>query len=242
MMIDTHAHLHAISPIAPAIQRAGEAGVDRIVAVGMDWRSNETTLALAEKFPDMVGPAVGYHPWSITPHELEENIACIKARLEKCAALGEVGLDYKVKVKKPLQKEALSRLLIIAKEMDKPVILHSRYAHERLHRMVVEAGITRAVFHWFSGPLDMVEKIIADGYFVSATPALAYSPPHRAVIERAPLEKILIETDAPVEYQGEASEPRNLLDTLAELSRIKGKSIEELSRITGENARKFFDF
>ena len=89
MIIDTHAHLHAISPIEPAIQRACSAGIDRIVSVGMDRRSNETTLNLAKKFPDMVSPAVGYHPWSITPHELEENIAYIKTRVEKCTALGE---------------------------------------------------------------------------------------------------------------------------------------------------------
>ena len=106
--------------------------------------------------------------------------------------------------------------------------------------MVKDAGLDKAVFHWYTGPIDILEEIIKAGYYISATPALAYSPPHQAAIEKAPLERILIETDAPVVYQGKSSEPADLLTTVKEITIIKGVSCEEIKRVTTENAERFF--
>jgi len=164
----------------------------------------------------------------------------VRTHLQFCTALGEVGLDYKTKVKKAVQWEVFARVLGLAAEFEKPVIVHARFSHQRCHRMVSEAKIKKAVFHWYSGPLDLLEKIIADGYFVSCTPALAYSTHHRSAIRHAPLERILIETDCPVEYRGKVSEPAHLIDTLTHLSRLKELPIEQVARITSANARTFF--
>ena len=106
--------------------------------------------------------------------------------------------------------------------------------------MAVEASIEKVIFHWYSGPLDILDKVIADGYYVSATPALAYSPQHREAIERAPLEHILVETDAPVEYEGNVTEPADVLITLRELSRLKNMDILEVAEATTANAVKLF--
>ena len=106
--------------------------------------------------------------------------------------------------------------------------------------MVKDAGIQKGVFHWYSGPLEILEKIIDHGYYVSATPALAYSPPHQAAMRSAPLERILVETDSPVEYQGRISEPADLMITLEELSRLKGIDLGETKRVTTANAKHFF--
>ena len=106
--------------------------------------------------------------------------------------------------------------------------------------MVKDSGVEKAVFHWYSGPLEILEKIIVDGYYVSATPALAYSPPHQAAMRAAPVERILVETDSPVEYQGRISEPADLVTTLEELSRLKGMDVEEVRRITTSNAKRLF--
>ena len=108
--------------------------------------------------------------------------------------------------------------------------------------MVSEIGIKKAVFHWYSGSPEVLNQIINNGYYISATPALAYSPPHRAAVTHMPLDKILIETDSPVAYHGEASEPSHLLKTLHHLSLLKNISIEELAAITSKNAKAFFDF
>jgi TatD DNase family protein len=106
--------------------------------------------------------------------------------------------------------------------------------------MVKDAGIEKGVFHWYSGPLEILEKIIDHGYYVSATPALAYSPPHQAAMRTAPLDRILVETDSPVEYQGRISEPADLVITLEELSRLKGMDQGEVRKITTANANRFF--
>lgn len=106
--------------------------------------------------------------------------------------------------------------------------------------MVRDAGIQKAIFHWYTGSLEILEKIIDDGYYVSATPALAYSPPHQAAIKAAPIERILVETDSPVEYQGKVSEPADLTVTLGELANLKGMEREEVQQVTTSNAKQFF--
>jgi len=239
-MIDTHAHLDEILEIDQVIERAKAVGVGKIIAVGMDIDSNNKTLELAQRYPGIIYPAIGYHPWSITLQGIDENLAFLENNLSSCVALGEVGLDYKAKVKKQLQWDVFSKLLFIAVRYNKPVIVHSRLSHLRTYQMVKDTGIKKAVFHWYSGSLDILEQIINDGYFISATPALAYSQPHQAAIARAPLEQILLETDSPVEYQGKVSEPADLIKTLREVSRCKGIELEEAMQVTTHNAEKLF--
>ena len=239
-MIDGHAHLNEIEDTAGAVARARAAGVDRILAVGMDLASNRRTLALSVEHKGVVLPAVGYHPWNIKREDLAATLAHMDRHLERCVAVGEVGLDYKVKVKKSLQWQVFEEVLRLAVRRSKPVIVHSRYSHRRCHKMVSEAGIDRAVFHWFSGPLDILDRIIADGYYVSCTPALATSPAHRQAMRHAPLEKILVETDCPVAYQGKVSEPAHLVDTVRQLGLLKQLPEKEVARITTASARRLF--
>lgn len=239
-MIDSHSHLNEVGEVEQAIRAAAAAGIQGIVAVGMDVDSNRVILELAERFPEMVHPAIGYHPWSVAEATIEENVSFIDANLAECRALGEVGLDYKAKAKKKLQWEVFSRLLVVARRHEKPVIVHSRFSHQRTHLMVKEAGIKKAVFHWYSGALDVLENILADGYYVSATPALAYSTAHQDAMKAAPLGRILVETDSPVEYGGRASAPVDLITTLNELSRVKEVEPIKVREVTTANAREFF--
>lgn len=239
-LIDTHVHLNEMEDVDEAVSRAHAAGVHHIIAVGMDLDSNRRTLQLAERFPGTVFPAIGYHPWRIQAAEIDETLSFVEDHLDCCVALGEVGLDYKVNVKKPLQRMVFSRLLQLAKEKNKPVNIHSRFSYERTYQMVSAAGVEKAVFHWYSGPVEILERIIADGYYVSATPALAYSRHHQACIQNAPLESILIETDAPQQYQGTPSEPAQVVETLKQVSYVKKISEPVAVRITVENARKFY--
>ena len=240
MLIDTHVHLDQIESVERALQTARQADIRAVIAVGMNLASNRKILALADQFAGMVYPAVGYHPWSVTADEADASIRFVESKLDDSVALGEVGLDYKIKVKKPLQREVFSRLLQLAKDKKKPVIVHSRLSHSRTYRMVAESGVERAVFHWYSGPLDVLDRLLADGFWVSATPALAYSSPHRATIARAPLEKILIETDAPVKYRDHVAEPADLRITVRERRHLKNVRENKLASVTTESARKFF--
>lgn len=106
--------------------------------------------------------------------------------------------------------------------------------------MTARAGIQRAVFHWFTGEKEVLSRILDSGYFISVTPALAYSPFHREAAAFAPMNRILAETDAPVQYEGRISAPADVIFTIRELARIRGISIEEAGRITESNTRSFY--
>jgi TatD DNase family protein len=207
----------------------------------MNLDSCRKTLALAERFPDNVFPAIGYHPWSVTAEDMEDTLLFIAQNLHRCVAMGEVGLDYKVKVKKKLQQTVFSKLLNIAIQVHKPVIIHSRFSYQRTYETAAEAGVEKAVFHWYSGPVEILDKIIAGGFYVSATPALAYSAHHQAAMVRAPVERILIETDAPVQYGDRFSQPADLHETLFHLSRIKDIPEDQLAAIVTNNTERFFE-
>jgi len=240
LLVDGHAHLNELSDLSESIREAKGAGVGGIIAVGMDIESNKKILQTAEANSQFVYPALGYHPWVIREEEIEANLSFIRDHAEEGVALGEIGLDYKVKVKKELQWKVFGELLGIALESDKPVVVHCRYSHRRAFDMVKERKIERAVFHWYSGPLRLLDEILEAGYLISATPASAYSPPHREAIRRAPIESILLETDTPVSYQGRESRPKDVRVTLEEVSRLKGLDPSVVSRQTTENASRFF--
>lgn len=239
-LVDCHVHLDEIPDVEAALEKALKAGVRGVIAVGMGLESNRRILEIAARWQEMVLPAVGYHPWEIRPGEISETLSFLEENLPRCVAVGEVGLDYKAKVKKELQREVFREILFLAKEHEKPLILHCRYSHRRVFEMLQEAGITKAVFHWYTGPLDLLVQIIDAGYYISVTPALSYSPPHRAAAEAAPLKRILLETDSPVRYGSLEARPHHLLLTLRELAKIKGSTEEDVARVCTENVLRLF--
>lgn len=239
-LLDVHAHLDQLEDLSNSLEEARAAGVRGIIGVGMNVESNRKILKISEENKGYVYPAIGYHPWELKEDEVEENLSFIRNHLADCIALGEIGLDYRVKIKKEVQWEIFRELLTIALDFSKPVILHCRFSHQHALKIVKELKIKRAVFHWYSGPLPVLEEILAIGYSISATPALMYSPPHQEAIKQSPLERILLETDAPVIYQGKESRPKDVRITLGEVARLKGLDLSEVSRQTTSNASRFF--
>lgn len=239
-VIDSHVHLDQLNDPDEAVQEARKAGLGGIVAVGMDRSSNERIGTLSRQYAGYVFPAMGYHPWNITVSGIRDNLDYLRQHLDEAVALGEVGLDYKVQVSKEMQLLVFKDLLELAWEKKKPVSLHCRLSHKEAFQLIRKQGLEKVVFHWYSGPLDTLKELLLSGYYISATPALAYSPKHREAIAMAPLKQILIETDSPVAYQGERSSPVWVFRTLIELSRIKGVEIEEAALKTTRNARDFF--
>ncbi|MCM8798952.1 MAG: TatD family hydrolase [Candidatus Omnitrophica bacterium] len=240
-VVDSHAHLDELKDLTDVLIKAKESGVIGIVAVGTGIESNKKMIQIAKENPKFVYPAIGYHPWEIKEEEIETNLSWIKENIHDAIALGEIGLDYKIKLKKEIQIYVFERLLEVACEFDKPVILHCRFSHQKVFEIVKMKGINRVLFHWYSGPLNLLDQIIEAGYFISATPALAYSLPHQEAIKRTPIEKILLETDSPVSYQGKEASPKDVLITLSYVSRLKGLDIFSVSKRTTANASQFFN-
>jgi TatD DNase family protein len=239
-LVDGHAHLNELNDLSESLQDARAVGVRGIIAVGMDVESNKKVLQITNENSQFVYPALGYHPWAIREEEIKTNLSFVRDHAKEGVALGEIGLDYKIKVKKELQWKVFGELLDIALESEKPVIVHCRYSHRRAFDMVRERKIKRAVFHWYSGPLGLLDEILEADYLISASPALVYSPPHQEAIKRAPIERILLETDTPVSYQGRQARPKDVRVSLDGVSRLKGLDPLQVSEQTTENASRFF--
>jgi TatD DNase family protein len=249
-IIDTHAHLDELEELEPALDRAKEAGVIAVIAVGSNHQSNQKVMEISLSHPTFVYPAFGLHPWelgNLEPHQFDAALKFIEEEAAEIVAIGEIGLDYDKRVvkaaPKELQQEALKRLLALAKTHNKPAAIHSRYAWKDSFELVKEAGVKKAVFHWFTGFSSVLKDILDAGYFISATPAAEYHEEHRRAIKETPLEKLLLETDCPVTYGREVryrSEPADLLRSLRAAAALKGIDEITLAGQTTRNAIQFF--
>jgi len=244
-LIDTHAHLDEIEDIDRVLADAREAGLVAIVAVGSDLESNRKVLELSNRYRKFVYPALGWHPWFIKEADIAANLEFIEAHIHKAVAIGEVGLDYHKRVRavadKPLQKQVLGEILTIAKAHDKPALIHSRYAWRDAFDAVAGAGLEKAVFHWYTGTSSVLRDIVAGGYYISVTPAVEYHEEHRRAVKEVPLERMLLETDAPVVYQrGSANEftssPADVMRSLRGAAALKGVSEDKIAVATTQNA------
>jgi len=250
VLVDTHAHLDEMEDYASSIERARLASVGGIIAVGQDLISNSKTLELAAQYPGYIYPAIGLHPWtigSLDAAQIEENINFISNNLHRAVALGEVGLDYDKRVLKDSgkerQKEVLRRLLALAVHNDKPVSLHTRYAWKDALEEVKAAGITKLVFHWYTGFSSTLAELIEAGYYISATPAAEYHDEHRRAIREVPIGSLLLETDCPVQYGREQryrSQPSDVVRSLKAAAQIKNIDENTLAGITTANAARLF--
>lgn len=253
-LIDTHAHLDQVEGLTQVLNEAREAGVVGVVAVGIDHKANQKNLEIkkATQSPKIF-LAFGVHPESLEdrqPKGCKEDIEFIEANVAQLVAVGEIGLDYwyqwakKDEVKKKAQQEIFARQLDLAKEFNLPVVIHSRGAWRECLNMTKGTGVKKAVFHWYSGPIDVLDEILDCGYFISASPALAYSPQHQQAVAHAPVSQILIETDSPVFYgsgsEGFRATPKDVIRTLQLYARLKHIEEEKTSEIFYGNAQNFF--
>ena len=251
MIFDTHAHYddEAFAPDRASLLSAmPAAGVARIVDPGCDLRSSRAAVALAEVYP-FVYAAVGIHPENcgdFTPGDLD--VLRTLAAHPKVVAIGEIGLDYYWAENPPreLQQEVLRRQLRLAEELGLPVIIHDRDAHGDTLEMVREFPQVRGVFHCFAGSVEMARELIKMGWMLSFNGAVTFKNAKKApeVIAAVPLEKLMIETDAPyltpVPHRGERNDSSYVRLVAEKIAQIKGLTPEEVEKATWENGRRFF--
>jgi TatD DNase family protein len=250
-MIDTHAHLEELDDLEFAISDAMESGLEAIIAVGSNISSNQKIAAICKRYPNFVYPAFGLHPLELGELDtlnIDRTITFIEENIHDIVALGEIGLDYDKRVlkkaSKDLQREAFARLAKISVKYNKPVSIHSRYSWKDCFDIVSSAGVKKAIFHWFTGPDNILQDILAAGYFISCTPAAEYHDEHRRIIKQTPLEQLLLETDCPVVYGREiryCSKPSDIVRSLGAVSLLKDMNPADVSRQTTNNAKLIFN-
>jgi TatD DNase family protein len=253
MLIDSHAHLDFpdFQPDLEALlSRALQAGVDRILAVGSGTGPGtlDCALRLAEKFPAL-DASVGIHPHEA--HLAEEQDYRFLEQLanhKKVVAWGEIGLDYHYDHSpREVQRVVFEKQLELAARWDLPAIIHTREAEEDTLAILAEKWKGRqGVMHCFSGSLQLAEAALDMGFHLSFSGILTFPKAGdvRRIAARVPLDRLLVETDAPylapVPWRGKRNEPAFIVETAKSLAELKGLSLEEISSITSANYSRLF--
>ncbi len=250
-IIDTHAHIDGLEDLPGALARADEAGVSDIVAVSVDLDSMKKVLAIAGQYRrPKIHPALGVHPGKVQPDTQQTAFDFMRVHIKQACAIGETGLDYwykwvrKDQLERQKQKDSYAFHLGLAREFDLPIVIHSRGAWRDCLSMAQESGVRRALFHWYSGPVDILDQIFEAGFYVSTGPSVSYSPESRRAMAHAPLGRVLVETDSPVNYkEGETSfmaEPKDVIRAWKALAQLKNLNEQEALAVLNANAKAFF--
>ena len=251
-LIDSHCHLYLpefSADLEQVIQRALVRTVTTfyLPAIHSDYTS--MLLDLEKAYPDQCRPMMGLHPCYVKD-DVEKELEAVASWLEKhpFAAVGEIGLDYYWDVSfKSQQLEAFSRQLQWGLDYRLPVVIHSRESVQDcidVVRPFAAKGLT-GIFHCFSGTADQAGEITGMGFYLGIGGILTYKNAGLAsAIEKVPLDRIVLETDAPylapVPYRGKRNEPAYLWEVAQKLAAVKGMSTEEIAAVTSANAMKIF--
>ncbi len=253
MLIDTHAHLYAEqfeSDRAEMISRAIDTGVGKMLLPNIDLESIDGMLDLAKKYPNRCFPMMGLHPCSVAA-DYENQLEQIFQRLytEPIIAIGEIGIDlYWDKTTLPLQREAFRIQVKWAKERQLPIVIHARDSYNELFEelnKLNDANLS-GVFHCFTGSKQQAQKILDYGnFYLGIGGVLTYKNSGIAqFIHELPLNRIILETDAPylppVPHRGKRNESAYIQLVAQKLTELFSLSFSEISRITTENATRLF--
>ena len=253
MLVDSHAHLEMKDfdkDRQATLNRALEGGITHIVTIGTDLPTSLKALELANTY-DFVFSSVGYHPHHATDidqHLLRELEGLVSE--PKVVAWGEIGLDFYRRYSPPdMQVEAFRQQLDMAADLDLPVIIHDREAHAELLEILRQKtrGKDKGVIHCFSGDYDMAMALIEMGYHISIPGTVTYKKALQVheVATRIPLERLLVETDAPflapVPHRGKRNEPLFVTYTAQKIAELRKMDFQELALQTSENAKRVFN-
>ncbi len=252
-LIDTHCHLDFpdFEPDrADVIKRAKARGVARMITISTRVRKFAQIAAIAESDPDIYC-SVGTHPHQAGEEAditLDEIVKL--AAHPKCVAIGEAGLDYHYdKAPRDLQNKSLRTHIEAARQTKLPLIIHSRSADSDMADLLedeMKKGSFTAIMHCFSSGAELAQRSLALGFYLSFSGILTFkaSTELRKIASNTPLDRLLVETDAPylapMPNRGKRNEPSFVADTAAVLADVKGMPLNEIARITTQNAERLF--
>jgi TatD DNase family protein len=254
MLIDSHAHIQGkeyAGETAAVIERAQAAGVEQIIVVGGagDMSSNTDAVALADSFENIYA-TVGMHPHDAKDVGSDELQKLKDLALHpKVIAVGETGLDYYYDHSpRDVQRRVFAQFIHMARETELPIVVHERDAASEGAELLRSEGEgkLRGVIHCFTGNYEAARAYLDLGFYISFTGIITFKNAEalRDVVRRVPLERILVETDSPyltpVPHRGKRNEPAYVRLVAATLADIKGATLDEVARVTTQNARQLF--
>lgn len=251
-LIDTHAHLDFevfAQTIDQVLEASKSVGVSKIIVPGVTLKDTDRVIALIEKYDNLYG-AVGLHPsdakdWNDKSYQILKEYSANP----KIVAIGETGLDYYWdKTFIDLQKTVFVEHIKLAKEINKPLIIHNRDAHADTLALLKEtkANEVGGVMHCFSGSADFAMECVKFGFYIAIGGPVTFKNAHKPkeVVRKIPLERLLLETDSPFltphPFRGQQNDPSKVRLVAEEIAHLREISIEELSEITTNNVKALF--
>ena len=251
MLFDTHAHMDSRSfnnDREEVLHSLPEQGVELLMNPGCSLESSKKAVALANEYA-YIYAAVGSHPDAadeVNDAVLEEYRMLCKLN-PKVKAIGEIGLDYHYEdIPRELQKKAFIAQMELARELNLPVIVHERDAHEDGMAIIKQFPEVTGVFHCYSGSAEMARELVKLGWYIGFTGVLTFKNARRAIeaAKGIPLDRIVLETDCPYmspePFRGRRNDPSKLYRMAEKLAEIRGISPEEAQQITLENGKKLY--
>ncbi|MGT2771900.1 TatD family hydrolase [Streptococcus marimammalium] len=251
-IFDTHTHLnvsHFLGREEEEIALAKEFGVIKMNIVGFDQETIERSLELSKKYSNLYS-TIGWHPTEAGTYtnEVED---FLKSHLsdEKVVAVGEIGLDYHwMTASKEVQRTVFKRQIKLAKDHGLPFVIHTRDALEDTYQVLKEEGVGEngGIMHSYSGSLEMAEKLIALGMMISFSGVVTFKKARdvQEVAKNIPLDKLLVETDAPylapVPKRGRENKPAYTRYIVEKIAELRGISVEEVADASYQNAKRIF--
>ena len=249
-MIDTHSHINFEDykeNFDGFIQELKGNDIQNVIIPGVEPSTFNEIISLCEKYDILFG-AVGIHPSEAKTYSQEVEKEIInRCQNKKIIAIGEIGLDYYWEQEtKELQKEVFRKQLKIAQELQIPVLIHDREAHKDTFKILQEFNLKNVVFHCFSGNADFAQKCIDKGYYIAIGGVVTFKNAKdlKEVVKITPLNKLLLETDAPslapVPFRGKLNSPAYLKYIAEEIANLKEIDVEEVKKQTTLNAKRIF--
>ena len=251
MLFDTHAHMddHAFDEDrAELLENLPNQGIALLMNPGCSLASSYNTAKLSQEY-DYIYAAVGSHPDvadEVNGEVLEEYRKLCKLN-PKIRAIGEIGLDYHYEdIPREIQLRAFRMQMELARELNLPVIVHEREAHEDGMKVVEEFPDVTGVFHCYSGSAEMAKELVKKGWYIGFTGVLTFKNARKAIEAAAsiPLDRIVLETDCPYmspePFRGKRNDPGKLYRMAEKLAEIRGLTVEEIHRITVENGKRLY--
>lgn len=248
-MIDTHCHLYdnkLINDLDDIVKNAKNANITKMICIGDSIETSKQSIEISETYNQI------YASFGIHPHEAKEapnlylDIIKKNSTHKKVVAIGEIGLDYHYNFSDPKnQKKIFREQLELAKELDLPVVVHCRDADEDLYNIISESKHSKGVIHCFASDTSFANKIIDLGFKISFTGMITFVKHLEKVVKNIDLKHLLIETDAPyltpIPYRGKINQPAYVKQIAETIASIKNISLEEVDKITTENAFLLFN-
>lgn len=253
------AHIHLSDPeyhhkVGQIVEEAKRSNVVALVSNSLDLETSMQSLRLSEEHAGLVYAALAVHPWSVkqlSPNEPEQTQNLIlrqRNNLDRVVAVGEIGLDFqyaKTGEFKDLQLKVFHGMLWAAAEKTSlPIIVHSKFTALHIMSILSSYRLRAVLFHWFSGPVELLPQLVERGYYISEGPPSVYSSKTQEIVEKMPITSLLTETDGPVRFWGpfknKTTTPAFIPQVVRAIADIKGMSEVDVAEQIFRNFTTFF--